>query len=261
MSDKSKPKRSARKSASRDTPTAEQRRRTRRFWLLVVGVFALALLSLEMVDPTFFYEMMGDDPPRSGGDQSITNPNATLASFYTPEVLRWREDIRRWSREYQVNPNLIALVMQIESCGHPSVESFAGALGLMQVMPFHFENGDNMLNPDTNAARGISVFRECLFQFADRDVGIALACYNAGPSVTFRDPSTWPQETQSYYRWGTGLWDDAVNGRASSATLDEWLAAGGSRLCAQSAATEMPEPIARGYPVFYSRAGSPSGVG
>jgi len=45
---------------------------------------------------------------------------------------------------------VIAIVIQIESCGSPVAMSGAGALGLMQVMPYHFENGENMINPDTN---------------------------------------------------------------------------------------------------------------
>lgn len=173
--------------------------------------------------------------PFTGGGQSITNPNASLASFYAPEVMRWQSDIKRWAREYDVNPNVIAIVMQIESCGHPSVISHAGATGLMQVMPFHFANGENMLNPDTNMRRGMLVFYECLEQFANWDLGIALACYNGGPSVTQSPMSSWPRETQSYYRWATGLWDDVRQGNEDSSTLSEWLDAGGQALCTRAA--------------------------
>ncbi len=166
--------------------------------------------------------------------QSIANPDAPLVSFFRPEVLYWRDEIEGWAREHHVNPNVIAIVIQIESCGNPNVISSAGALGLMQVMPFHFQNGENMLNPDTNVARGMSVFYECLTQFAGWDLGKALACYNGGPSVTQRDRSTWAAETQYYYRWATGLWADVQNGVESSDTLKDWLAAGGERLCVQA---------------------------
>ena len=167
--------------------------------------------------------------------QTLTNPNAPLAPFYTPEVLRWRTDILRWAQMYHINPNVIAILMQIESCGSAEVLSGAGAVGLMQVMPYHFENGDNMLNPDTNVALGLSIYYECLTQFADWDVGRAAACYNGGPSVTQQSFSQWPPETQHYYEWVTGLWQDVVSGAQTSSTLERWLAAGGAGLCAQSA--------------------------
>ena len=176
-----------------------------------------------------------------GGDgsgamaQVLTDPNAPLAPFYTPEVLRWRTDILRWAQNYHINPNVIAILMQVESCGSAEVLSGAGAVGLMQVMPYHFENGDNMLNPDTNVALGLSIYYECLTQFANWDVGRAAACYNGGPGVLQRPFEQWPVETQHYYEWVTGLWQDVVNGAETSSTLERWLAAGGAGLCAQAA--------------------------
>jgi hypothetical protein len=207
------------------------RRRRRLTRLLLVGAFLVTLLVLELI-------LTGTWPfGTNSAPQTITNADAPLAAFYAEEVQHWRSQIDEWAEVYSVNPNVIAIVIQIESCGDPVAISGAGALGLMQVMPFHFANGENMLNPDTNVRRGMSVFYECLKQFADWDLGLALACYNGGPSVTQRDYSTWAQETQSYYDWATGLWDDVVNKRDSSKTLDRWLAAGGQGLCDQAAQT------------------------
>lgn len=204
--------------------------------LLNQRVVALLLMILILL---FIYAMLsitGYLPGGNGGrGQDIDNPDAPLASFYAPEVLAWRSDIERWAHEYNLNPNVIAIVMQIESCGHPSVISVAGATGLMQVMPFHFEDGENMLNPDVNMRNGMDVFYECLTQFAGWDLGIALACYNGGPSVTTMDFSSWPAETQAYYRWASGMWDEVQRNRDESDTLDEWLAAGGQNLCNLSA--------------------------
>lgn len=197
----------------------------------VVGLAVLAVLALVVLGLI----------PRSTAAQSITDPDAPLASFYTPEVKYWKPQILEWARNYDVNPNVIAIVIQIESCGDPAVISYAGAVGLMQVMPFHFENGENMLNPDMNVQRGMTVFYECLTQFSGWDLGMALACYNGGPSVTQSDYDNWALETQYYYRWATGLWDDVVKGRKKSSTLDEWLAAGGERMCRDSASVLFSE--------------------
>ncbi len=176
---------------------------------------------------------------REGGpvSNSISDPDAPLSSIFSREVLYWRENILRWAQDYHVNPNVIAIVIQIESCGDSDAVSGAGALGLMQVMPFHFDYGENMLNPDINVRNGMTVFYECLTQFADWNLGLALACYNGGPSVTQQDFSSWALETQYYYTWAVGLWNDVIAGNKSSATLDEWLDAGGSRLCAHAAET------------------------
>lgn len=202
-----------------------------RTWPVMIGI-VLVLAGLWVVDAVLLHMLPfhRDEIPA----QVITNPDAPLAAFFTPEVLAWRSEILQWAQNYRVNPNVIAIVIQIESCGNSVAISSAGALGLMQVMPFHFENGENMLNPDTNVQRGMTVFYECLTQFANWDLGMALACYNGGPSVTQSDYALWADETQYYYRWATGLWHDVVEGNRSSETLTDWLAAGGERLCAQA---------------------------
>ena len=120
--------------------------------------------------------------------------------------------------------------MQIESCGHPTVISNAGAQGLFQVMPFHFSSGEDMLDPETNAKRGSAFLNHC-YQAADGVIGLALACYNGGPSVINLERERWSWETQKYYRWGVGIYSDAIAGNALSETLDRWMEAGGERLC------------------------------
>lgn len=225
----------AKKRLSKEEQDAIQRhkRRTRLVW---AGVLVALLVAIELGGTSLISDLW---PFHSGADQSITNTNAPLASFFAPEVLRWREDIREWAKTYDVNPNVVAIVIQIESCGDPLAVSSAGALGLMQVMPFHFSNGENMIDPDVNVRRGITVFYECLAQFADWDLGLALACYNGGPGVTLRDSDTWPAETQAYYEWATGLWDDVVHNRDESSTLTRWLESGGSLLCNSAALTPL----------------------
>ncbi len=166
-----------------------------------------------------------------GAPRAVTG---SIAPLFTPEVDHWQADIFRWARESSVDPNLLATVIQIESCGDPNAVSSAGAQGLMQVMPFHFAAGENPLDPETNVARGVGVLTECLFSAYNPqiDVGLALACYNGGPSVFVNALADWHPQAQWYYRWGSGIYQDAAAGLASSATLDAWLQAGGDALCA-----------------------------
>ena len=160
-----------------------------------------------------------------------------LADFFAPSVHHWARDLDGWAARSQVDPRLLATVMQIESCGHPGAVSHAGAQGLFQVMPFHFDEGEDMLNPDANALRGGDYLHYCA-QASGGVIGLTLACYNGGPSVIQRARETWPRETRAYYRWGLGIYSDATAGAAQSDTFDQWLAAGGARLC-QSAEREL----------------------
>lgn len=154
----------------------------------------------------------------------------TIAPLFTPQVSHWDKDIRRWAAQYELDPNLLATVMQIESCGHPTVNSYAGAQGLFQVMPFHFTSDENMLDPDTNAMRGAAFLNDCL-GWSGGDVGLALACYNGGPGVIQTNSALWDQQVKDYYAWGTGIYADAINDSPRSETLTRWLNAGGVNLC------------------------------
>lgn len=158
-------------------------------------------------------------------------PTGPIASFFTPEVRHWTNDIVRWANKHGVDANLLATVMQIESCGHPTISSYAGAQGLFQVMPFHFTSDENQLDPDTNARRGAGVLQQCSV-FARGDVGLTMACYNGGPSVTQKPYARWNDQTQRYLVWGIGIYADAVTNQPRSSMLDAWLNAGGRRLCA-----------------------------
>lgn len=166
-----------------------------------------------------------------------SSASGTIAPLFTDEVAYWEEDIARWSQQYSLDPNLMATVMQIESCGHPTVSSSAGAQGLFQVMPFHFASDEQQLDPDTNAMRGAGVLNSCL-DMANGDAGLAMACYNGGPRVLSQPFETWLAEPQRYYTWGTGIYADAQRNSSSSDTLNRWLEAGGGSLC-EWASTEL----------------------
>jgi len=160
-----------------------------------------------------------------------------IAPLFTDEIDHWARDIGRWAEEHELEPNLLATVMQIESCGHPTISSYAGAQGLFQVMPFHFSAGEDMLDVVTNARRGMEYLVGGL-ELAGGHAGLALAGYNGGHGVINRGWATWAAETQRYYSWGSRIYMEAASGMATSPTLDEWLAAGGDRLCAQARQTQ-----------------------
>lgn len=152
-----------------------------------------------------------------------------ISMIFTPEVQAWSPEITEWSQTYDLDPNLVATIMQIESCGNASAVSVSGAQGLFQVMPFHFVAGEDMQDPDTNAHRGLTYLKRTLAAYPD-DIGRAIAAYNGGINGVSKDYQFWPAETKRYYYWG-GIYNDALSGESSSLVLDEWLAAGGQNLC------------------------------
>jgi soluble lytic murein transglycosylase-like protein len=156
-----------------------------------------------------------------------------ISPIFTHQVQYWSKDIVRWANAASVDPNLLAVVMQIESCGDPRALSHAGAAGLFQVMPFHFHLGENPFNPDTNALRGTSYLSRSL-QAANGNARLALAGYNGGIGVISRGEWTWSAETNRYVRFGGPIYEDAHSGATSSATLDEWYQKYGASLCRQA---------------------------
>ncbi len=177
--------------------------------------------------------------PSAGGQPLRQAASPALSAIFTPQVLRWRPQILRWARDYALDPNLIAVVMQIESCGDPTAVSPAGALGLFQVMPYHFEKGEDPLDPDTNARRGLAYLARSL-DLAQGDAELALAGYNGGHGVIRRAASSWPQETRRYAAWGTAILSDIQQGKVVSPALQRWMAAGGASLCDRAATAQLP---------------------
>jgi len=161
----------------------------------------------------------------------VTSTN--ISPIFRIEVLHWADSISKWAAASQLDPNLAATIMQIESCGDPHAISSAGAMGLFQVMPFHFSAIDNPYAPDTNAARGLAYLAKSL-QTAGGNARLALAGYNGGIGLINRAEWTWPAQTKRYVQYGAPIYEDARNGLASSTALNEWYEKYGVSLCRQA---------------------------
>jgi len=168
--------------------------------------------------------------------------STSLSPIFRREVLYWEDSIVEWASASNpstgsgqaLDPNLVATIMQIESCGDPRATSSAGAMGLFQVMPYHFHTDDNPYNPNTNAARGLAYLANSLAA-ANGDARLAMAGYNGGIGIIPRAEWTWHAETKRYVQYGAPIYADAVNGVASSHALNEWYSKYGVSLCNQAA--------------------------
>lgn len=210
--------------------------------VILIGLAMFTLLSqvawvpYDVVQATATYNAVSAKKETQNNDSQSTETDKgknTIAPLFTPEVRYWQKEIINWSKQYDLNPNLVATVMQIESCGNPQATSPAGAMGLFQVMPYHFEANENPYDPNTNAKRGLSYLKRA-YQKWNQDALMAFAGYNGGLTGAERPRSQWHNETKRYVYWGEGIYNDALKGKESSERLDEWLAAGGASLCREA---------------------------
>ena len=182
---------------------------------------ALSITQPEVTNPLWNFSI--DNSTSSSG----------LSPIFTPEIQHWGDDIVRWANAASVDPNLAAVVMQIESCGDPQALSRSGAMGLFQVMPFHFHRGENGFNPETNALRGMNYLSRSL-STGGGNARLALAGYNGGIGVISRSEWSWPAETKRYVLYGAPIYEDARSGATSSPMLAEWYRKYGAGLCQQA---------------------------
>jgi soluble lytic murein transglycosylase-like protein len=157
----------------------------------------------------------------------------SLSPIFRREVLYWADSIVKWASASDLDPNLVATIMQIESCGDPRAVSSAGAMGLFQVMPYHFRPGENAYNPNTNALRGLGYLTRSL-ETANGDPRLAMAGYNGGIGVIRRNEGTWSAQTKRYVQYGAPIYYDAISGVESSNALNDWYSRYGASLCRQA---------------------------
>ena len=195
-----------------------------------LSLYSLSILSVILI--TGLITLLALNTPIATA--AASNSDATsLSPIFTREVQYWANDIIRWANASALDPNLAAVVMQIESCGNPRAVSRSGATSLFQVMPFHFLTGENPYNPETNALRGLSYLARSI-QTANGDARLALAGYNGGIGVISRYESTWHAETKRYVYYGLPIYEDARSGKTSSPMLEEWYRRYGAGLCRQA---------------------------
>ena len=106
------------------------------------------------------------------------------------------------AREFGLDPALIKAVIRVESAFDPNAVSWAGAQGLMQLMPGTADlmNVRNVFSPKENIRGGSKYLRRMLDRFGG-DKKLALAAYNIGPERVAKEKKV-PKvrETQAYVK-------------------------------------------------------------
>jgi hypothetical protein len=90
-----------------------------------------------------------------------------------------------YSDRYGVEKNLVFAIIEAESEGKFYATSHKGAIGYMQIMPFHYRGSkERLYNKDLNLMIGCRYFAYCLKE-ANGDIIESLKNYNAGPASKF----------------------------------------------------------------------------
>ena len=108
--------------------------------------------------------------------------------------------VERTARAHGVDPELVDLVIRMESGYNPNAVSPKGARGVMQLMPGTARQYGvrDVFDPRENIGAGVRYLKDLLQRYGN-DVASALAAYNAGPEAVERHAGVPPyRETRDY---------------------------------------------------------------
>jgi soluble lytic murein transglycosylase len=144
-------------------------------------------------------QVIRDAFPALGGPFQATLPDEARRLYYP---LDYQEPIRTWAKMNRLPPYLVFGIIRQESAFDAGAQSWAGARGLMQLMPstareLAAKNGlawtaDMLADPATNVRLGTSYFRQ-VFSMFDENLELSLAAYNGGP---YRIKRLWQESGQ-----------------------------------------------------------------
>ena len=119
-----------------------------------------------------------------------------------PPYLAYDDIIEEAATRHGVDADLIHAMIEAESAFNPLAESAAGAQGLMQLMPrLQAELGvKDPFDPRQNIMAGTEYLKKLLTRHKG-DVALALASYNAGPTIVGRYKGVPPyKETRKFIK-------------------------------------------------------------
>jgi soluble lytic murein transglycosylase-like protein len=127
--------------------------------------------------------------------------DAIRAEFFAAEI-PFGELIYEKARKYDVDPALVAAVIEQESRFKPRAQSHVGARGLMQLMPRtgRWMGARDLYNPEQNVDAGVKYIAYLDKRF-DGDVKKIVAAYNGGEGNVMRYRGIPPfRETRQYVK-------------------------------------------------------------
>jgi len=125
-----------------------------------------------------------------------------LLYFYLPPILsdaiyplKYKDEIKKYSQQFGLNPNFVAAVIYTESHFNPNATSPVGARGLMQIMPQtgagiakelgEKYNVSKLYDPETNIRYGCKYLSGLIGKYSWSQ-SLPLIAYNGGVSLADR---------------------------------------------------------------------------
>jgi len=139
------------------------------------------------------------------GTPRIVSYPARSSKAVVPPAATARRDVlwphvEKTARAQGVDPELVDLVIRMESGYNPNAVSPKGARGVMQLMPGTARQYGvrNVFDPHENIGAGVRYLSDLLQRYGN-DTARALAAYNAGPEAVERFAGVPPyRETRNY---------------------------------------------------------------
>lgn len=184
--------------------------------------------------------------------QTPLKPASTgITSPWVPDTVKqWKDPITDMAKKYDIDPDLIAIIMTLESGGYAKAHSEADARGLMQITPLTAKDiaarylkkpqkTYNLEDPRTNIEFGTAYLALLRDEFGtakqgpswDSTVELIAAGYNGGfgaANSLEQGKGLSDTQTVSYSRDAFNMWRERHADK--SPTFDRWKERGGSRL-------------------------------
>lgn len=177
--------------------------------------------------------------------------------WLSPTVRHWESAIDTAAKRYDIDPNLIAIIMTLESGGYTKADS-GQAQGLMQVTPLtgrdiakkHLKQprtSYDLFDPSTSIEFGAAYLAYLRTEFCDYHDGpkwdscveLIAAGYNGGPGAAnslYKGEGLRDTQTLIYSRDAFNMWRERR--AASSPTYERWLERGGQELVDKAVAEQ-----------------------
>lgn len=176
------------------------------------------------------------------------NNRGITISWLSPTVTKWRSTIDADAKQYNLDPNLVAVIMTLESGGYSKADS-GQAQGLMQITPAtakeiatkHLQKPAatyDIWDPPTNIEFGVAYLAYLRDAFCDGKTGPDWACveliaagYNGGPGAAnsvYKGQGLTDTQTVIYSRDAFNMYRESAS--SNSPTYNRWLERGGQSL-------------------------------